>query len=257
VKSQLAKTGLKGLKIALALCLAGLFMLWLTDALVMPMITHHNQSMPTPEVVGLDLDTAKHRLEEQHFKVLIEREMADPTGHFQPGQVMEQFPRAAQRTKSGRRVYLTVCSGGRYVTLPDLRGVTFRRLLTVLSDLQLKVDSAQVQFRFDERYAHGTILDHLPVAGDSLLPGSSCDLVLSLGVEKTTIKTPELMGLSQRDADWLLRSQALTLGKIMKRQGHRSAGVQRVGVLDQLPHAGEDLQPGAAVQVWFQDGDER
>jgi eukaryotic-like serine/threonine-protein kinase len=233
-----------------ALGVAIILLAWITDAWIMPTLTRHQHETQTPDVTGMVRGAAELLLEEKGFQALIEREKADPTGQFRSGQIMEQFPRAGQLTKEGRRVYLTVCSGGRHVHLPDLKGVTFRRYQTVLADLGLHVDSTQVAFVFDPRLARGTLVDQLPQAGDSLLPGTSVGAVVSLGQERATLEVPDVIGLELEQAEWLIRSAGLKRGLLSFRES-----ANRLGILEQTPVSGQWVSPGSPVKLWIKPGE--
>ena len=228
------------------LALGGVLILLGVDNILMPLYTRHGHERVTPDVVGQDLAAAKLSLRRAGFRALVEREKPDPTGLFHNGQVMEQFPRAGGATKEGRRVYLTVCAGGRYLHLPDFRGTTERRFLSQLADLGLAIDSTRIQYRFDSLQVAGLVLAHEPAAGCSLLTGESLGVTISLGPEPASVLVPGLLGKSLEEARALLARHGLRVGKThLILDETAEAGVRR-----QEPVAGSHLAPGSELELW-------
>ncbi len=228
------------------LSLGGVLILLGVDNILMPLYTRHGHECVTPDVVGQDLAAAQLTLRRAGFHALVEREKPDPTGVYHNGQVMEQFPRAGGATKEGRRVYLTVCAGGRYIILPDLRGTTERRFASSLADLGLGVDSTRIHFRYDSLQVAGIVLAHNPSAGDSLLAGERLGVTLSLGPEPTSVPVPGLLGKSLAQARDLLARHGLRVGKThLILDAKAEAGIRR-----QEPVAGSHVAPGSELELW-------
>jgi eukaryotic-like serine/threonine-protein kinase len=227
-----------------------LLLLIVADRLLLPLYTRLGRETTTPLVVGLPLEAAELKLRQAGFEAVVERRKPDPSGRYGDGEVMEQFPRAERLSKSGRRVHLTVCRGGRHVLLPDLSGNTLRQATVELNDRGLQLDSLGLGWRFDGVYGRGTVLAQSPAPGDSLLPGSLVSVTLSLGPEPERVEVPSLLGLDRAAAGRALRSIGLEPGRWLPLvESSRQRGVR-----SQQPAAGSLVPPGSRVDLWIQTG---
>jgi eukaryotic-like serine/threonine-protein kinase len=238
---------LRVIGIAGLLASAALIILLALDMFVMPVWTRLGSETVMPDLRGLDYNLAEARLSKNGFVAVLDRNKIDPTGSFKSGQIMEQFPAAGGKTKSGRRVYLTVCAGGRHIKLADYRGTTFRQCLSLLGDLGLNVDSSRVSFSFDSTFGKGVVLAQQPLAGDSLLRGESLGFDICLGPRPQRISVPSLLGLSEYSAEWLLRESGLQLGdKKLLLEKDRPPGIR-----SQEPKSGNLVDISSEVNVWI------
>jgi beta-lactam-binding protein with PASTA domain len=242
LKPWLEKIGMTGL------LLVGLLLLVvLVDRLLLPGWTRLGHEQAAPELVGLDLEAAGLRASSEGFKLVVERQRSDPTGRFGKNQVMEQFPRAGSMTKHGRRIYVGVSTGGRHVIVPDLSGLSLRQATGRLADVELGMDSNSLDYRFDERFGRDAVITHQPAPGDSLLPGESVSLVLSLGRKPETVEVPALLGLSREQARLNLRQAGLAMGEthLLLERG------KGAGLLRQNPLPGRSVPPDTPVDIWI------
>lgn len=242
LRTWLTRIGILGLVLT---CM--LLLVLAADRLLLPAWTRLGHEEKTPQLIGLDIDAAIERADEQGFEIVVERRRGDPTGRYKLNQVMEQFPQPGRLSKKGRRIYLSVCAGGEHVVIPDLTGLSFRQAAGRLADIDLRVDSTRISYRHDDRLGRDAIVEQHPAAGDSLLPGGSLSFVLSLGVLPEQVMVPELIGLDRTQVRHVLERSGLRLGRVtlLLESGH-GPGLRR-----QSPAAGHMTEPGAEVDVWI------
>lgn len=227
-----------------ALCL----MLFLVvDRLLMPAIARHGQEAPCPGVLGLPLDEAERKLRQAGFDPLLEGRRADPAGRVAAGAVLDQQPRPGRVAKQGRRVHLVLSLGMGLSRVPELRGQSLRQAVGLLSEARLVADTLDLHWRHDGRVGQGSVLSQLPLAGDSLEPGGSVALTLSLGPAPDWVNTPLVTGLSVSRARKMLEQSGLE-ALVVSGGGGESAVVQ-----EQEPSAGTPLVPGSAVDLRLQE----
>lgn len=229
---------------------AAMLLLLLVDLLVMPALTRHGRETRTPAVLGLPLAEARRSLEEAGFLPVVEARRPDPAGRYPKGQVMGQYPRAGRLSKSGRKVLLTVSTGGRQLRVPDLLGATLRQALGLLADAGLEEDTLQRHWRHDERQGLGTILAQRPAVGDTLTPGDRVSLTLCLGPAPEWVSAPSVLGLDRARAASALEQAGLSVGFMDAGEG------EILPVLEQDPPPGTPLVPGSAVDLRFKERSE-
>ncbi len=228
-----------------ALPFLGVLAVLATDRLLMPMYTRQGSESILPDLGGMDSSAARELLLQKGFRVRFEKGRADFSGERPAGTILEQFPPAGSRTKSGRRVYLRPSLGEIRVDVPDLLGLTRREAAVLLADLGLAEDSLALSWRFDSLQGRGTVLEQEPGAGESLSRGETVGFVLSLGPEPDRVRVPSLLGLDLEAVERRLKEHGLALGRVdFEVHPDRPPGV-RV----QLPVANQQVPPGDSVDV--------
>lgn len=235
-----------GIKLAwLAALILALFLL--VDRLIMPALVRHGQEAACPGVLGLPLEEAESSLRKAGFDPVLESRRADPAGRVPAGAVLDQQPRPGRVTKQGRRVHLVLSLGVGLSRVPDVRGSSLRQAVGLLAEARLVADTLDLQWRHDSRVGQGSVLSQRPAAGDSLEPGRSVDLTLSLGPAPDWVNTPQVTGLALERARKVLERSGLEALVVSGNGGDKSV------VQEQDPAAGTPLVPGSAVDLHLQE----
>lgn len=152
-----------------------------------------------PSVVGLPLDSAVTRLEDDGFKADI---VSQPNEAAQ-GIVFHQSPAPATEHDKGSQVQLLVSKGPSNVSVPNAVGVTETEARDRLATAGLKANVVQV-FSSSEI---GDVIAQDPAAGSSVSKGSDVRLNVSKG--SAEVDVPSLVGTSQADATAQLKAAGL------------------------------------------------
>lgn len=133
-----------------------------------------------PDVVGLSLKDAEATLEDLGF-VVADDVSSIYDSNVGKGKVIQQFPKANTEEEQGTEVSLVISKGTqpRYVSMPDVRGLTLDAAKKKLQGVQLQTgDVANTQSEF---YDSGLVADQSVAAGSSILQGEKVNLVVSKG----------------------------------------------------------------------------
>lgn len=133
-----------------------------------------------PDVVGQSLRDAQVSLESLGFKVAEDISYVYDSDVGQ-GKVIQQFPKAQTKEELGAEVSLVVSRGPqpRYISMPDLRGMTLDEAKKKLEEARLGVgDVGNVQSEF---YSSGQVADQSAAPASSILQGQKVNLVVSKG----------------------------------------------------------------------------
>jgi beta-lactam-binding protein with PASTA domain len=128
---------------------------------------------PVPAVVGLRIDDAVTRLQDDGFKTQIARQ----SNAKQPGVVFGQNPAADSKADSGSTVRLLVSSGPSSSTVLNAVGLPQSEARGKLVDAGFAVTTAQV---FSDQPT-GTVVAQDPAAGARVAPGTKVRLNVSKG----------------------------------------------------------------------------
>ncbi len=128
-----------------------------------------------PTVLGQDQTAAVAALEDAGLDVAYDDPVYD--AELPAGTVVTADPRGGAQVLPGDTVTLTLSLGE--LTVPKVRGLDEDAAQDALLDKQLEFGESTG--RYDEKVPEGIVLASVPKAGTQLEPGSSVDLVLSLG----------------------------------------------------------------------------
>jgi serine/threonine-protein kinase len=178
------------LLIVLAIALAAIAAAWYFS---------QSDTASVPAVVGLPLDTAVTRLEDDGFKADI---VSQPNEAAQ-GTVFQQSPGAGSEEDKGSDVQLLVSKGPAEVTVPNTVGVPETEARDRLAAAGLKANVVQV-FSSSEI---GNVVAQDPAAGGKAANGSEVRLNVSKGTAKVDV--PSVVGLDQTDATAQVKAAGL------------------------------------------------
>lgn len=220
------------------LLLAGIVV---ADQLVLPALVHSRPVVRMPSLVGLSLPQAIGLLREQGFVLQEVRYEASPS--IPEGHIIRQVPYAGAEVRRGRRVYLTVSTGLRTVTMPELRGLPYREAQIRLLSQGLRL--GQVSYEYSDSLASGIVLWQSIAAEKPVAAGTSVDLVVSQG-PRPSVPVPSLVSLSLEEAEQLVQQAGLVLGQVTV---VADPTFLPNTVIAQQPEAGQLVPPGTVVSV--------
>lgn len=196
-----------------------------------------------PRVEGMHVDLAKKKLEEAG---LVADVVSRHSNEVERNLVIRQEPSAGMVVKKGRTVTLYVSQGPEKVEMPDVRGLPRSQAEQLLSAFL----SRTVDEEYSDEAPPGHVIRQEPAPGDRVVPQETrVHLVVSKGRE--TVTMPSLAGLSLAQAEDTLRKHGLKLGSVREERSYWPKGT----VFRQYPYnAGDNVQPGASVDVWVSGG---
>jgi beta-lactam-binding protein with PASTA domain len=177
--------------------------------------THHGVSYAVPDFTGMTVEEAVQVAETTKMRV----ELLDSV--FQkdalPGAVVDQVPKANQKVKAGRLIYLTINSREtEKVAVPRLNDISFRQAQVLLDGCGLTIDS----IRYEPSEYNDLVLKAYQgtlelTEGDKVEKGSSVTLVLGQSRGNMETVLPDLNGMFMEDARALLTNARLNLGVVI------------------------------------------
>ena len=216
--------------------------IFVLDKVLMPIYVSHRHTRYLPDVRGLSFEEAKKRLELEGFTAI--KGDVKLTDKFAVGTVIDQYPRAMRRVKTGRRIRLTVAEKEKLVEVPDVVGKSIRSARLEIEEVALKIDSLITEY--DPEVPKNVVKWQHPRPGDYLRRGSGITLIVSQGRPPDFYQVPQLFGLSLEQAKKLLREERLEIGKITYRQNE---DLLPNTILDQSIEAGTILDHPVAIDI--------
>lgn len=152
--------------------------------------TRHGEEITVPDLLKMQTEIAKGKLEEAGLELFV-LDTVDFRTDMPPFSVVEQDPSPNSKVKDGRKIYVKINAGEfTDVTLPDLKGKTFRQVSANIKALGLK--EGKISYR--PHIAKDEVLSVLQNGkslkrGDKVKKNSTLDFVLGDGEELYTDDT--------------------------------------------------------------------
>jgi serine/threonine-protein kinase len=213
----------------------------LIDKIFLPWYVESQETV-VPNVVGMKDTDAIELLQTSGFEPLV----IDTTyGESYPeGIIFLQKPTDKKIVKVGRKIYLFVSGGANLVSVPQLIGKTMLDAKFALERIGLKLgrvtqlpSDKPKDMIFDQQFAEATTLNK----------GQTVNISVSAGRSGGSIIVPNLIGKSLEQAESILASKSLLIGKI---NFQTSQTLLPNTVLDQYPSSGNKLNPGEKVDLF-------
>lgn len=136
---------------------------------------------------------------------------------------------------------------GKEVQVPNLQGMELKEATDKLASLDLKI--AVAGRNFSDEIEKDLIISQEPAADQTVKTGREIAVVLSKGPEMVSV--PNIVGLSQGDAEIQLRNSGLVLGPVAQNYDDRYAlGM----VVSQSPAPGAEAAKGSKVNLLVSKG---
>jgi eukaryotic-like serine/threonine-protein kinase len=135
------------------------------------------------------------------------------------------------------------------VTVPDVRGISLADARSALEAEGLTL--GEQTEKSDKNIAQGDVIDQSPESDNRIDEGSAVNVVVSTGVEETTV--PTLVGLSLDQARQALDRADLELGDTTQKPSDQD----RNTVIKVSPNEGETVPAGSRVDVTYASGNNK
>tara|TARA_B100001989_G_C24515711_1_gene453004 strand:+ start:728 stop:1483 length:756 start_codon:yes stop_codon:yes gene_type:complete len=186
----------------------------LFDLLIMPKYVRMGTGRYLVDVIDKNLSYGQKVLETEGYKIVVSDTLF--TSSFDPGTIVDQYPKPNTRVKEGRTIRLKISQPEKMVSIPDLIGRSLRSSELALNQIGLEIDTVYEEYNSD--VPSGNVTWQYPKGGDLLGKGTGLHLTISLGVPPNFFQVPNLFGLSKKKAMEDLERAGFKLGKIFYRQ---------------------------------------
>ncbi len=143
------------------------------------------EMVAVPDLKGMDLREAALELERVELALGAQSEEYSP--EVERGRIALQSPEAGRRVEKGMPVDVVISAGPEpsATSVPDLLGATLAEAESRLALAGLLKGSVREEFH--ENTAAGLVISQTPSAGQEVAPGTPVDLVVSLGVDRSSL----------------------------------------------------------------------
>lgn len=152
---------------------------FLVSKLIMPLIFGSPRTILTPEIIGLELSSAKRILTEEKLHVVVKDSLFSED--IKKGVILEQIPKPGTKIKEEGAVYLTLSKGSRLVSVPNVLGMHYQEAMMRLQTADLR--SAIVDSVYHDRVMQNSVVRSNPYPNTKVERRTKVRLTLSRGME--------------------------------------------------------------------------
>lgn len=244
--------GTKKIIIHLALAFGLLFLiLFVFFKVYLPNYTNHGEAVTVPDLENFNYSEIETYLEARDLNYII-----TPDSGFvadaDPLTVLKQNPRPGAKVKQGRKIYITLnAQNAPMIQMPNLVKTQLKNAQEVLANYGLVrgeiiyVPDIAINVVLDQKF-HGRSIKE----GFDIPKGSQIDLVVGDGLGKQTLDIPNLVGMEEDEAEFLVIGSGLRMGRISY---IKTDTVPKGTVLKQLPPSGIEAKTGELIDVWISE----
>jgi eukaryotic-like serine/threonine-protein kinase len=189
-----------------------------------------------PNVVGMQVEEARDRLEADEFVVNVEFENSDEA---EQGEAIRTEPPAGEMVERGSEVDLFISIGSERIPVPAVVGMPLEQARQEIMDAGLSV--GEVEERPDPDFPEGVVIATNPAAGVEISAAIPVDLVVSTGPE--VVEVPDVTDMTEREAITALTA----LGLVPSFNEEYSQEVAEGVVIRQDPVGGTEAIAGDTV----------
>ncbi len=217
--------------------------------------TRHGQALSVPDLTGLSLEEVDSLLTERNLRYQIVDSVYNTNALR--GSVTDQNPRPEFKVKENRTIFLTINAfNPELISMPYVVGVSLRQATSIIETAGLKVGKLiYVPDIAKDNVLKQKLLGEDIEEGDSIVKGTTVDLVLGKGLSNEKTAAPDLVGLLYEDASKKIIRRSLNMGAIIYDESLMNAEDSSLAfVWKQRPVYDEEneimINLGASVDIW-------
>jgi beta-lactam-binding protein with PASTA domain len=249
------KAGLKKIGVSL-LIMAGIIMVLLFTFFViyLPNYTNHGESVTVPELEGMHYNELETFLEARDLRYEITLDSGF-VSDANPLAVLKQNPKPGTKVKQNRKIYITLnAENAPLIKMPGLVNTQLKNAQEILANYGLVrgdivyVPDIGMNVVLEQKYRGRDIKE-----GFEIPKGSQIDLVVGDGLGNQSLPIPNLIGMDDTEAEFLILGSGLRMGNI---NFVKTDTVPKGTVIRQLPPEGINVKTGERVDIWVSELEE-
>ncbi|MEX2512773.1 MAG: PASTA domain-containing protein [Cyclobacteriaceae bacterium] len=246
------KTGLKKIGIHLLIILGIIsILLFLFFKIYLPNYTHHGETVSVPDLEGYHYDELQEYLDIRDLRMEINPD-SGYVADAEPLHVLKQNPKPGTKVKQNRKIYITLnATNAPLIKMPNLVNTPLKNAQEILSNFGL----VRGEIVYVPDIGHNVVLNQKYRGreikeGFEIPKGSQIDLVVGDGHGNQILRMPNLLGMDDVEAEFLILGSGLSMGNINYVE---TDTVPKGTVVKQLPPSGLNMKTGERVDIWVSE----
>lgn len=208
-------------------------------------LSKNKDNIEVPNIVGLNKDDAKKKVEELGLKFLVDKEEESDKPK---DTVLESNPKEGEKVNKDDEIKVVISKGNKKtIDIKNFIGLKFSEVKSMLESLNLKV--GDVKYEFSNSVPSDVVISHNPESGKKVEEGTKIDFVVSSGPEEKKVTVPSLAGKNINEASNILSSVGL---KLSKGQEIKVGDPKKDKIIkSQQPGEGSQVKEGSYISVEY------
>ncbi len=174
--------------------------------------TRHGSEYQMPNIEGRFVDEIDEIEGMKNFELIIMDSIYTPGEH--EGKIISQDPKEGEKVKRGRKVYVVVTSSkGENIPMPNCKDQSVRSAVNQITNVGLRVGKFIFNIGDFNNVVVGQRYKGNPIEeGAEIQRGEEIDLVVEMNQERYTTEMPNIIGLTEPEAEKRLWEASLNVG---------------------------------------------
>ncbi|MEP1085227.1 MAG: PASTA domain-containing protein [Algoriphagus sp.] len=213
------------------------------------MYTNHGESVSVPDLSGYTFDEGIDILDRANLQYEVSLDSGFNTD-LKTFAILKQIPEANAQVKSGKTIYLTLnAKNPPMLKMPNLVNTHLKNVQDILANMGLErgdivyVPDIAPNIVLEQKYRGVNVRE-----GFEIPKGARIDLVVGDGNGNQILAVPDLRGMDEVEAEFLILGSSLRVGN----KYYLETDSVAVGkVLRQGPPAGQQVKTGDLIDLWI------
>lgn len=217
----------------------------------LPGYTNHGDTVTVPDLEGFDYETLDRYLSDRDLVLKVNLDSGF-VADVKPLQVLKQNPKPGAKVKQNRKIYVTLnAANAPLVIMPNLVNTPLKNAQEILSNFGLVrgelvyVPDIGNNVVLEQKYRGRAIKEGMEIA-----KGSQIDLLVGDGFGNQTLNMPNLVGMDEAEAEFLVVGSGLRMGNLTFVP---IDSVPKGTIVQQLPPPGVSAKTGEIVDLWISE----
>ncbi len=219
-----------------------LILYWITNSVLMPIITRHGDEFVLPNFVNEKLVEAQLELEELGLGYEIASEEFSPGK--EKGIILSQYPIPGTKVKSERAIKFILSLGQKLIPIPELAGLSVRQAILDLETAGLEL--GEIAWAHSDTLPEKVVVFSYPAGSTEIPLGSPVNIMVNRGRASDFTYMPRVVGMQLSEAELLLEEKILKLGLVTYR---RDENYLPETVLEQSEREGSELDNWTEIDL--------
>jgi len=214
----------------------------------LPLYTNHGETVSVPDLSGYEYTEGSELLDNSSLQYEVSLDSGFST-ELPPLAILKQVPAANSQVKTGRKVYLTLnARNAPMIKMPNLVNMQLKNVQETLANMGLErgdivyVPDIGINVVLEQRYRGVTVRE-----GFEIPKGARIDLVVGDGNGNQLLLAPDLTGMEEEDAEFLILGSGLRVGN---KNYSTTDSVAPGKIFLQAPPAGTQVRTGELINIW-------
>ncbi|WP_026969151.1 PASTA domain-containing protein [Algoriphagus terrigena] len=214
----------------------------------LPLYTNHGETVSVPDLSGYEYAEASELLENSSLQYEVSVDSGFST-ELPALAILKQVPAANSQVKTGRKVYLTLnARNAPMIKMPNLVNMQLKNVQETLANMGLErgdivyVPDIGINVVLEQRYRGVTVRE-----GFEIPKGARIDLVVGDGNGNQLLLAPDLTGMEEEEAEFLILGSGLRVGN---KNYSATDSVAAGRIFLQAPPAGTQVRTGELINIW-------